>query len=92
MDPPGLIGLAWFDSLVGLRVHEFHRFRPWFGPGTVVGFHDTGPHKELRPDVDRLVAEGFLSVVHLSTPRGVAFAQVLDGHASVRRLGWGLGG
>jgi hypothetical protein len=40
--PRGPIDLAWFDSLIDLRVDECLRYMPWMHARTVVGFHDTG--------------------------------------------------
>lgn len=76
-EPPGPIGFAWFDSLIYLRVPEFDRYRPWMTAGTIVGFHDTGPQHKLRPHVDQLATDGHVSLIHLPTPRGVTFAEVL---------------
>jgi hypothetical protein len=76
--PPGPIGFAWFDSLADLRVQEFRRYRQWLPVGAVVGFHDTGPHQGgLREMVEALEDEGLL-VMHLPTPRGVSFGQVIS--------------
>jgi Methyltransferase domain len=76
-EPPGPVGFAWFDSLIDLRAPEFRRYHQWFTPGAVVGFHDTGPQHRLRPHIDKLAADGLISVIYLPTPRGVAFAEVL---------------
>lgn len=75
--PPAEIGFAWFDSLIQLRVPEFHYFKPWMAPGAVVGFHDTGPQHRLRPGIDALEGKRLLRPIFLPTPRGVAFAEVL---------------
>jgi hypothetical protein len=75
--PPGPVGFAWFDSLFDLRAREFLHYKPWLQPGTLVGFHDTGPHHPLRPDLDQLVTAGHLRLVYLPTPRGLALAEVL---------------
>lgn len=74
-EPEAPIGFAWLDSLVGLRVHEFDRYRPWLPSGAVVGVHDTAPHHgQLGEDVAQL--PGTRSI-RLRTPRGVTFAEVL---------------
>jgi hypothetical protein len=76
--PPGPIGFAWFDSLANLRVPEFLSYFPWLQAGAIVGFHDTGPHQgTLRADVEELEMLGHLLLIHLPTPRGVTFGQVL---------------
>lgn len=76
--PPGDVGFAWFDSLPALRVPEFRRFYPHLTPGTIVGFHDTGSHQGgLREAVETLEADGLLLPIHLNTPRGVTFGEVV---------------
>lgn len=73
--PAGPVDFAWFDSLFHLRPQELARFRPWFTPRTVVGFHDTGPQHPVRHSLEQLVADGLLEPpLFLPTPRGVAFA------------------
>lgn len=74
--PNGPVGFAWFDSLIELRADEFRRYLPWLR-GSIVGFHDAGPHHHLRPDLDRLAAEGLMRPIYLPTPRGACFAEVL---------------
>lgn len=74
----GPIDFAWFDSLHQLRVPEFHYFYPYMSNRTIVGFHDSGPHQgTLRQEIEQLETEGYLFPMHLSTPRGVTFGQVL---------------
>jgi len=73
-EPRQPIDFAWLDSEPELRVPEFNHFRPWFHPGTIVGFHDTAPHKGTWSDeIGQL--EG-TSNIRLRTPRGVTFVQV----------------
>ena len=73
--PAEPIGFAFFDSLLGLRLPELHRYRPWLPVGTIVGFHDTSPHMgTLGADLEAL---GDLRTIRLRTPRGVTFAEVL---------------
>jgi hypothetical protein len=73
------IDFLFLDSLLGLRVPEFHRFKSWLNPGAVIAFHDTGPHKG-----DPKTGVTFASEVHgieglrylqLNTPRGITLAQ-----------------
>jgi predicted O-methyltransferase YrrM len=75
--PSGPIDFAWFDSLIHLRVPEFHRYLPYMHSGTVVGFHDCGPQHTLRPAVEQLAERGYIRPMYLPTPRGVIFAQVM---------------
>jgi predicted O-methyltransferase YrrM len=75
---PDGIGFAWLDSHFDLRVPEFERLYPHFAPGAVVGFHDTGPHRPaLRAAVEGLEEREMLLPIHLPTPRGVTFGQVV---------------
>lgn len=82
------IGFAWFDSLVTLRRAEFERFYPYMQPGTICGFHDTAPHHgNWSRFLDSGTPEGYaflgtgvasrLRTIHLPTPRGVTFLEVL---------------
>lgn len=71
------IGFAWFDSLLSLRVPEFHAYRPFMAPGAIVGFHDCGPLHGLRGAVEALANAGDIRPIYLPTPRGVMFAEVL---------------
>jgi hypothetical protein len=74
-EPTELIGFAWFDSLLDLRVPEFVKFRPWMRKGTIVGFHDTAPHfGAFGPTIHSLPD---VRAISLPTPRGVTFAEVL---------------
>lgn len=73
--PYETIGFAWFDSLIELRVPEFVRYREHMRPGTIVGFHDTGPQfGAFGPMINGLAG---LRPMSLPTPRGVTFAEVL---------------
>ena len=76
-EPQQLIDLAWFDSLTDLRALEFRKYWPHMHSGTIVGFHDTGPAHPTKQFIDELESEGLLRPIHLATPRGVTFAQVL---------------
>jgi hypothetical protein len=71
------VGFAWLDSLIPLRVPEACALRPKLLPGAVVGFHDTGPQHGYRHEVEALFGEGWLRGIHLPTPRGVIFAEVM---------------
>lgn len=72
--PEQPIGFAWFDSLLELRVPEFIRYRQYLVPGSIVGFHDTGPQfGAFGPMIATIPG---LQPINLRTPRGVTFAQV----------------
>jgi hypothetical protein len=88
--PQQNIDFLFLDSLLELRVPEFHRFSKWLNPGAVVVFHDTGPHKG-NPETgvsfaSRVHAIEGLRYLQLNTPRGVTLAQY-DGE-----VGHGTGG
>lgn len=71
--PKRQIDFAWFDSELYLRVPEFEHFLKWMKPNhTIVGFHDTGPHKGDFGAQVRALGE----TLQLPTPRGVTFLQV----------------
>jgi predicted O-methyltransferase YrrM len=75
--PPDAIGFAWFDSLPHLRVPEFQQYWTRMQAGTIVGFHDTAPHKRhLCRELAKLEASGAVKLIRLRTPRGVSFAEV----------------
>lgn len=73
--PAETIGFAWFDSLLDLRIPEFNRYREWMVPGTICGFHDTGP--QFGGFSDQLDALPGVRPIRLRTPRGVTFVEVL---------------
>ena len=70
-----VIDLAFFDSLLELRVPEFRRFRPWMRVGTIVAFHDTRPGRDLRDDIERELSDA-IRFIHLPTPRGITIGEV----------------
>jgi predicted O-methyltransferase YrrM len=84
---PAGVGFAWLDSLIPLRIPEIRALRPALSVGAIVGFHDSRaiPDDEhadddwrgYRPSLEALLAEGWLRGIHLPTPRGVLFAEVL---------------
>lgn len=75
--PTGSIGFAWLDSEPQYRIDEAHLLQPYLAPGAFVGIHDTAPHHNFRPAVERLCEEGWLRPIWLPTPRGVMFAEVI---------------
>lgn len=71
--PRKQIDFAWLDSLLDLRIPEFEHFSKWMKPNhTIVGFHDTGPHKGDFGERIRELGQ----TLQLPTPRGVTFLQV----------------
>jgi predicted O-methyltransferase YrrM len=73
--PARTIDFAFFDSLLELRIPEFHRFRPWMRVGTIVAFHDTRPGRDLRAEIE---SELDIRFIHLPTPRGITFGEVIN--------------
>jgi hypothetical protein len=90
---PGHVGLAWFDSLLELRVAEFEHFSALFDERTIVGFHDAGAHHGDWSDEVRRHPR--LATIDLPTPRGCIIARVRRpanararaAHPSSRQLG-----
>ena len=76
-EPDRPIGFAWLDSLFELRIAEFMRFAPWIAPGTIVGFHDAGPHRQFRVFLEAMAGAGVVRLIMPRTPRGVCFAEML---------------
>ena len=75
--PEHIFDMAVFDSEIGLRVHEFRRFKPSLREGALVIFHDTAPHHSIVIDgVRSLIDEGAVVGVDLPTPRGVFVGRV----------------
>jgi predicted O-methyltransferase YrrM/glycosyltransferase involved in cell wall biosynthesis len=75
--PEHIFDMAVFDSEMGLRVHEFRRFKPSLREGALVIFHDTAPHHSIVIDgVRSLIDEGAVVGVDLPTPRGVFVGRV----------------
>lgn len=78
--------LLYSDSNYECRLPEFHHFRKWMRPGSIVVFHDTAPGRgahrlpdgiDLRGQVEQLAGECLVSLVHLPTPRGVTVGELL---------------
>lgn len=83
--PTEPVDFVFFDSLFGLRVPEFEYFRQWMHPGTIVVFHDTcAGHgsaaipsgNDLRTEIEDVLGDE-IRFIHLPTPRGVTFGEVL---------------
>ena len=76
----GVIDILFSDSDVPIREKEIRRFLPQIVPNGLVLVHDASSQfKIVREAALRLEQEGLLSVVLLSTPRGLVIAQKRDG-------------
>lgn len=76
----GTIDILYCDSGVNIREQEIRRFLPQIKPRGLVLAHDASSHfKVVREAALRLEQEGLLSVVLLSTPRGLVVAQKREG-------------
>ena len=72
----GEIDLLYSDSHLANREAEIRRLLPQLNPRGLLIIHDASSHfKIVREAVLRLEAEGLISAVLLSTPRGVVVAQ-----------------
>lgn len=78
----GAIDLFYSDSDIHIREQEVRLFLPQIKPRGLVLIHDASSHfKVVREAALRLEAEGLLSVVLLSSPRGLCIAQKREGRA-----------
>src|SRR5271163_2530808 len=78
LDTPidGTIDLLFSDSHLTIREQEIRRFLPQIDPRGLILIHDASSHfKVVREAALRLEQEGLISVVLLSTPRGLVIAQ-----------------
>lgn len=72
----GNIDILYSDSDINMREQEVRRFLPQMKPGGLVLIHDASSHfKVVRAAALRLEEEGLLSIVLLSSPRGLCLAQ-----------------
>lgn len=85
-EPEEQLDFVLFDSLYEHRIPEFLRYRPWLRTGVIVAFHDTAPEhgahripsgRDLRSEIAAELAEQ-IRFIHLPTPRGITFAEVLE--------------
>jgi predicted O-methyltransferase YrrM len=77
---PGAIDVLFCDSLPELREPEVRHFLPQVNPNGVILMHDASSHlKTVREAALRMEQEGLISVVLLSTPRGLVLAQKREG-------------
>ncbi len=78
----GSIDILFSDSDLKIRESEIRRFLPQIKPRGLVLVHDaSSTFKVVRDAVLRLEQEGLLSVVLLSTPRGMVIAQKREGRS-----------
>lgn len=78
LDTPidGTIDLLFSDSHLTIREQEIRRFLPQIDSRGLILVHDASSHfKVVREAALRLEQEGLISVVLLSTPRGLVIAQ-----------------
>ena len=72
----GTIDLLFSDSHLTIREQEIRRFLPQIDSRGLILIHDASSHfKVVREAALRLEQEGLISVVLLSTPRGLVIAQ-----------------
>jgi prolipoprotein diacylglyceryl transferase len=78
----GRIDLLFCDSDAPIREQEVRHFLPQLNPNGVILMHDaSSAMKTVREAALRLEGEGLLSVLLLSTPRGLVMAQKRAGRA-----------
>ncbi len=82
MHVEGRIDIFFSDSDLPIREQEVRRFLPQISPHGLILMHDAGSHyKIVREAALRLENEGLISVVLVSTPRGLVVAQKRDGRS-----------
>lgn len=72
--PDEPVGFAWIDGHIDERIADLRALRLNLLAGSFVGVHDTSPFHGIRELVE---AEQWIRWVHLPTPRGVMFGEVL---------------
>ncbi len=76
----GTIDLLFSDSALAVREPEIRRLLPQVDPRGLIAIHDASSHFGVVRDLaSRMEQEGLLSVVMLSTPRGLVLAQRREG-------------
>lgn len=76
MPVEGMIDLFFSDSDLSIREMEIRKFLPQINPQGIILMHDASSHmKVVREAALKLEKEGLLSVILLSTPRGLVVAQ-----------------
>lgn len=72
----GTIDFYFSDSALGIREQEIRRLLPQVGKHGLIAIHDASSQfQTVREAALRMEREGLLSVVLLSTPRGLVLAQ-----------------
>jgi len=80
MKVEGAIDLFFSDSDMPIREQEIRRFLPQINPNGLILMHDASSHlKIVREAALKLEREGLISVILLSTPRGLVVAQKREG-------------
>lgn len=80
MKVKGTIDLFFSDSDMSIREQEIRRFLPQISPCGLILMHDASSHlKIVRDAALSLEREGLISVILLSTPRGLVVAQKREG-------------
>ncbi len=76
----GSIDFLYSDSELKIREQEIRRFLPQLDPRGLIAIHDASSHfAVVREGALRLEREGLISVIMLSTPRGLVLAQKREG-------------
>jgi len=76
----GTIDILFSDSHLPIRSQEIRRFLPQIDPRGLILVHDASSHfKIVREAAMQLEQEGLISIVLLSTPRGLVIAQKREG-------------
>lgn len=76
----GTIDFLYSDSELRIREQEIRNFLPQIDPRGLIAVHDASSNfVVVREGALRLEREGLLSVIMLSTPRGVVLAQKREG-------------
>jgi predicted O-methyltransferase YrrM len=80
MKVDGTIDLLFSDSDMPIREQEVQRYLPQISPFGLILMHDASSHlKQVREAALKLERDGLISVVLLSTPRGLVVAQKREG-------------
>lgn len=80
MQVEGTIDFLYSDSELKIREQEIRKFLPQLDPRGLIAVHDASSHFQVvREGALRLEQEGLISVIMLSTPRGLVLAQKREG-------------
>jgi predicted O-methyltransferase YrrM len=76
----GTIDFLYSDSELNIREQEIRKFLPQLDARGLIAVHDASSHfAVVREGALRLEQEGLISVIMLSTPRGLVLAQKREG-------------